>query len=66
MMSWLLNLMDSSIAKGFLFRDSAKEIEESDADIYGEKENLARVYQLQHIFPRQLNEIRYFICTLNN
>lgn len=35
-------------AEGFLLLDSAKEIWDSMGEIYDEKENLARIYPLQH------------------
>lgn len=47
-MSWLLNSMESSVADGFLFLDSTHEIWESIVEIYGGRENLARVYQLHN------------------
>lgn len=37
---WLLNSMELSIAEGFLFLDSVKEIWDAAVEIYGEKENL--------------------------
>ncbi|CAN6444480.1 unnamed protein product [Victoria cruziana] len=46
-MSWLLNSMEPMVAEGFLFLDSAKGIWETETEIYDEKENLARIYQLQ-------------------
>ncbi|CAN6445887.1 unnamed protein product [Victoria cruziana] len=46
-MSWLLNSIELSIAEDFLFLDSAREMWDSDVEIYRKKENVARIYQLQ-------------------
>ncbi|CAN6459804.1 unnamed protein product [Victoria cruziana] len=59
-MSWLLNSMEPMIAEGFLFLDSAKEIWEAAAEIYGEKENLARIYQLQQEISKTVKGDRLF------
>lgn len=48
-MLWLLNSMSFEIVEDFLFLDSAKEIRDSAGEIYGKRENLARVYQIQDI-----------------
>ncbi|CAN6459980.1 unnamed protein product [Victoria cruziana] len=64
-MSWLLNSMESSIAEGFLFLDSTKEIWEAVSEIYGEKENVARIYQLQQDLVKTVKGDRVFHVYLN-
>ncbi|CAN6439671.1 unnamed protein product [Victoria cruziana] len=45
-MAWLLNSMSPNVAEGFLFMDMTKEIWDVVAEIYGEKENIARIFKL--------------------
>lgn len=65
-MSWLLNSMESTIAEGFLFIDSVKEVWDAAVEIYGEKENLARVYQLQIEVSKVIKGEKLFHVYLNH
>lgn len=65
-MFWLLNVMNLEIAEGFISLDFAKEIWDSLAEIYGEKGNIARVYQLQQDIPRMSKGEKFFRAYLSN
>lgn len=52
--------MSSEIGEGFLFLNSAKEIQNSLAQIYSEKENFARIYQFQQDITRMSKGKKHF------
>lgn len=55
-MAGLLNSMNPESAKRFLFLDLIKKIWDSVCEIYGERKNLAHVYQLQQDKARLLKK----------
>lgn len=55
-MSWLSKSMNPDIAEDFLLLDLANEVWDSVREIYGEKENLARIYQLQQEINRMTRD----------
>lgn len=66
MMSCLLNSIEPSIVEEFLFLDYAKEVWDSAVEIYGGKENLARMYQLQFDIAKTVKGDKVFHVYLNN
>ncbi|GLJ35279.1 hypothetical protein SUGI_0709900 [Cryptomeria japonica] len=55
--SWLLNLMETHIAEIFTFSNSAKELWDSIAELYGNQNNAARIFELTlEIAPAQQGE----------
>lgn len=64
-MSWLLNSLEPTVAEGFLFLDSVREIWKSIAEMYGSKKNVARVYQLQVDISKTMKGEKAFHTYLN-
>lgn len=65
-MSWLLNSMNPTIAEGFLFLNTMKEVWDSLKEIYREWHNLARIYLLQQEIARATKGDRSFHIYLSN
>ncbi|XP_026408129.1 uncharacterized protein LOC113303313 [Papaver somniferum] len=47
-MTWLLNSMEPTISNVFNFSESSKDMWDSVAELYGNQNNAARIFQLQH------------------
>ena len=56
-MVWLLNSMDSAIAKPHLFMKTAKEVWESVKETYSDLENFSQIFELRPNFGSQGREV---------